>query len=362
MDKQAMLTGLMELFGPSGYEGEVAKAFYEIMRSTADGVEIDRVGNVIARYEGTDADAPVVMAFGHMDSLGFIVRKIEHDGFLGLDRLGGVPEKVLPGLNLSIRTLEGGLVNGVIGNKSHHAASAEDKTRVDPITSLYVDIGAKSAEQVRALGIEVGCPAVYQPYAQRLAGDFISGTAIDNRGALTALAVAGEHLQGKPHAATVYLVGTVWEEFNLRGAMLAARRICPDITIGLDVVLAGDTRDLENRYETVCGAGPVLQMYSFHGRGTLNGTLPHEGLSKLVRCAAADENIPLQHFAGIGILTDSAYAQLENGGTAAIELGFPARYTHTPAEVASVADIVRLGELLAAVVTRITAQFHCNRY
>lgn len=362
MNSKATLLQLMETFGPSGYEGAVAEEFTRIMKHTADSVETDRMGNVLARYDGTDPNAPVVMAFGHLDSIGFIVRKIEKDGFIGLDRLGGVPEKVLPGLNISIRTVDGDLVNAVIGNKSHHASSPEDKMRVDPITSLYVDIGAGSNEQVREMGIEVGCPAAYRPYAQTLAGDFISGTAIDNRGALTALAVAGEILQKKRPKSTVYLVGTVWEEFNLRGAMLAARRIHPDITISLDVVLTGDTRDLASRYETICGKGPVLQMYSFHGRGTLNGTLPHEGLSKLIRRTAKDENLPLQHFAGIGILTDSSYVQLEGEGTAAIELGFPARYTHTPTEVAHIKDIEQLGELLAGVVTRIDSSFDLNRY
>lgn len=362
MNSKTTLLNFMQTFGPSGYEGAVADTFFKVMKQTADGVEIDRIGNVIARYNGTDPKAPVIMAFGHMDSMGFIVRKIERDGFIGLDRLGGVPEKVLPGLNIILRTVDGSLINGVIGNKSHHASSAEDKMRVDPITSLYVDVGAVSDEQVREMGIEVGCPAAYRPFAQTLEGDFVSGTAIDNRGALTALALAGELLQKTRPKSTVYLVGTVWEEFNLRGAAIAARRIHPDITISLDVVLTGDTRDLQSRYETVCGKGPVLQMYSFHGRGTLNGTLPHDGMAKLVRRTAKEEKLPLQHFAGIGILTDSAYVQLEGEGTAAIELGFPARYTHTPTEVANVKDIEQLGELLAGVVTRIDSSFPLNRY
>lgn len=362
MDYKALLTNFMETFGPSGYEGRVAKSFRQVMQETADHVETDRVGNVIARYDGSDKDAPVVMAFGHLDSLGFIVRKIEKDGYIGLDRLGGVPEKVLPGSNLSILTTQGELINGVIGNKSHHASSAQDKMTVDPLTSLYLDIGAQSARQVRELGIEVGCPAAYRPFAQQLMGGFISGTAIDNRGALTAMAIAGELLGKNRPVSTVYLVGTVWEEFNLRGAMLAARRIKPDITISLDVVLSGDTRDLQDRYETICGAGPVLQMYSFHGRGTLNGTLPHEGLARLVRKTAKEDGIPLQHFAGIGILTDSSYVQLEGEGTAAIELGFPVRYTHTPVEAADFHDIELLGKLLAGVVTRIDADFDLKRF
>jgi len=357
-----LLNDLLNAFGPSGYEGPVAAVFQREMEKTADHVETDRVGNVIARYDGKNPDSAVIMAFAHMDSIGFMVRKIEKDGCIGLDRLGGVPEKVLPGLNLCVRTVDGKLIGGVIGSKSHHTVSEEEKYRVHKITELYLDIGTVSAAQTRGLGIEVGCPAAYRPFTQQLAGDFISGAFIDNRGGLTALAMAGGLLRANRPASTVYLVGTVWEEFNLRGAVLAARRIRPDISISLDAALAGDTRDLENRYETACGKGPVLIHYTFHGRGTLNGTLSHDGLARLTVAAAGEARLPLQHFAGIGVLTDSAYVQLEGEGPAALELGFPVRYTHTPAEVVNVSDILRLGQLLAAVTERIGPGFDLNRY
>lgn len=362
MNYVELLKSFMTTFAPSGYEKNMAYLFKSEMEKTADSVVLDRMGNVIAEYKGTDANAPVVMAFAHLDQLGFIVRKIEKDGFLQLERLGGIPEKVLPGLNVCIQTTNGRLIPGVIGNKSHHASSAEEKYKVDLITSLFVDIGANSSDEVRNLGIEIGCPATYMPFCQLLNNNYISGTSIDNRGGLTALAVAGELLSKKRPSSTVYLVGTVWEEFNLRGAMLAARSIKPDITIGLDVALTGDTKDLNNRYEVTCGKGPVLILYSFHGRGTLNGTLPHDGLVKITKKTALEENIPLQYFASQGILTDSAYVQLEGKGTAAIELGFPARYTHTPVEVADTDDIYKLGQLLAGVIINIDSNFNLNRY
>ena len=254
------------------------------------------------------------------------------------------------------------ILSGVIGSKSHHAASPADKATVDPVTSILLDIGASSAAEVRALGVDIGCPVVYQPHAQNLTGGLVSGTSIDNRGGLAALVIASRELAGHTHASTVYLVGTVWEEFNLRGAMLAARTCKPDIAIGLDVVLAGDTPDLANRYETRLGGGPAVLLYSFHGRGTLNGTIPHAGLVTLAEQAASQEQIPLQRFASLGILTDSAYLQLEGKGVASIELGFPARYTHTPVEVAHIRDIEQLGRLAAAMALRIDAGFDLNRY
>lgn len=362
MDYKALLRELMEAFGPSGYEKEVAYLFRDRIKEFADDVTIDRIGNVIARFEGTDPSSPRIMAFAHLDQLGFIVRKIENDGYIQVDRLGGIPEKVLPGLNIRILAKTGGYVDGVFGNKSHHAAAAEEKYKADPVTELFIDIGASSADAVRALGVDVGCPAGYRPHSQELQGDFVSGTSVDDRGGLTALIVAAAKLKAKRPKSTVYLVGTVWEEFNLRGAMIAARTCKPDITLSLDVVLAGDTRDLAKRYDVACGKGPALILYSFHGRGTLNGTLPHKGLADLAERTAEEEGIPLQRFASLGILTDSSYAQLEGHGMASLELGYPARYTHTPVEVADINDIVRLGELAAGMASRIDAGFQLNRY
>ena len=362
MNHKKLLVELIEAFGPSGYEKATAALFRKEMEKYADSVKIDRAGNVIAHFKGTDPDAPIVMAYAHLDSIGFIVRKIEKDGFIGLDRLGGVPEKVLAGQALSVLSTDGKLIPGVIGGKSHHAVSAEEKYVVTKINELYLDIGASDALHVRELGIEIGCPAAYRGFAQYLAGDLISGTFLDNRGGLTALAAAGELLSADRPASDVYLVGTVWEEFNLRGATLAARSIKPCISISLDASLSGDTHDLGSLYETACGKGPVLIHYTFHGRGTLNGTIAHSGLAQLVIEAAKDECLPLQHFSGIGVLTDSAYVQLENDGPAALELGFPVRYTHSPTEVASISDIYLLGKLLAATISRIKSDFDLNRY
>ncbi len=361
MDSRTLLKSFMLAAGPSGYEKEVAGLLQAALHQTAAEVRIDRAGNVIARYPGSDASAPTVMIYAHMDQLGFIVRRINADGFLQVDRLGGIPEKVLPGLQVRILTRTGS-VGGVIGSKSHHAASPEEKNTVDPVTSVLIDIGASSAAEVRALGVAIGCPVIYEPYCRELAGNRISGTALDNRGGLTALVLAAEVVSAQPHAATVYLVGTVWEEFNLRGAMLAARTCRPDVAIGLDVVLAGDTPDLANRYETCLGGGPAVSLYSFHGRGTLNGTIPHAGLVDLAEQVATDAQQSLQRFASVGLLTDSAYLQLEGPGVASIELGFPARYTHTPVEVADINDIEGLGRLAGDMALRIDGTFNLNRY
>ena len=80
---------------------------------------------------------------------------------------------------------------------------------------------------------------------------------------------------------TVHLVFSVQEEFNLRGALPAAQALAPDIAIQLDLMLATDTPDMAARGDVRLGGGPAMSLYSFHGRGTLNGTIPHPALVRL---------------------------------------------------------------------------------
>ena len=363
MNMMETLKDFMLTPAPSGYEKEMAYKMMDYFRPFVDEVKLDRVGNVIAKIAGTDGEnLPRLMVFGHTDQLGFIVRHIESDGYIQVDRLGGIPEKVLPGLQLLLRSEDGKWHKGVFGPKAHHATPAEEKYKVDLVTSLFIDIGAKSAEEVRALGIEVGCPVIYKPSFENLQGTRVTGTAVDNRGACASLIGIAEELHNNRPACDVYLVGTVWEEFNLRGAMMAARTVKPDMAIMLDVTLASDTHDLRSRFEDRLGEGPCVSLYSFHGRGTLNGTLPHAPMFELCKRAAKEEELPLQRFASLGIVTDAAYLQLEQDGVACLEMGFPARYTHTPIEVCDVSDLEKLSKLVAAIARRVDKDFQLNRF
>jgi putative aminopeptidase FrvX len=109
------------------------------------------------------------------------------------------------------------------------------------------------------------------------------------------------------------------------------------------------------------GGGPAMSLYSFHGRGTLNGTIPHPALVRLFDETAASEGIALQRSAHIGALTDSSYVQLVGQGVASIDLGFPTRYTHSALEVCDLNDLAGLTKLLAAGIARIGAGFSLER-
>ena len=112
------LTDLMLLPGLSGYEDRVRRYLATALDGMGVASRSDRLGNLIATFEG-DADTPSVMLFTHMDQLGFIVRKIEEDGTVRVQRMGGVPERALAsqavllcvgeGVNPSVFVCEGSI-------------------------------------------------------------------------------------------------------------------------------------------------------------------------------------------------------------------------------------------------------------
>src|ERR1700676_873721 len=355
-----LVTELMLIPGLSGYEGRVRRYLAKKLNALGIASRVDRLGNLIATVAG-DGAAPAVMLFAHMDQLGLIVRKIEASGLIRVERLGGVPERALPSQAVLFCVGDVRDVPGVIASKSHHATQPEERYKVLPYPELYIDAGFGAAAEVLAAGIDIGTPVVYQPRALALAGDRIAGTSVDDRAACAVIVEVARALAAIERKPTMHLVFSVQEEFNLRGAVTAAQTLSPDIAIQLDLILATDTPDLGNRGDVRLGGGPAMSLYSFHGRGTLNGTIPHPAMVALFDAAARAEGIALQRSAHIGALTDSSYVQLVGHGVAAIDVGFPCRYTHSSLEVCDLADLVGLTHLIVAALPRIARKFSLDR-
>ncbi|GAB1363348.1 M42 family metallopeptidase [Rhodobacter sp.] len=354
-----LLIELMLIPGLAGHEARVASAIAAHLDRLGVAHRSDRLGNLMATLPG-DPALPSVMIFTHMDQLGFIVRKIEASGLIRLERLGGVPERALAAQAVVLCTAQGDLP-AVIANKSHHATGQDEKYRVLPYAELFVDAGFASRDQALAAGVQVGTPVVYAPRVLELANGRIAGTSADDRAgcaALLALAASRKDRTGP----TLHLVWSVQEEFNLRGVLPAAERLRPDIALQIDLLLACDTPDMEARGEVRLGGGPGISLYSFHGRGTLNGVIPHPALVRLVEEAAGAAGLPLQRSAQTGVLTDLSYIQFMGpDGVACLDVGFPMRYTHSALEVVDPSDLSGLVTLLSASLDRITPDLPLER-
>jgi putative aminopeptidase FrvX len=357
---QEATLALMQIAGLSGYEGRVRAEIRGRLAVLGSESCTDKLGNLITTFEGAPG-APSVMVFAHMDQLGFIVRKIEDNGLIRVERMGGVPERALASQSVLLMVQGGADVPGFITNKSHHATTPDQKYTVLRAPEICIDTGHGSMAAVHAAGVQIGTPVVYAPMADALADGKIVGTSVDDRAGCAVLLAVAEALQVRTGGPTVHLVFSVQEEFNLRGAVVAAQSLQPDIAIQLDLMLATDTPDMADRGDMILGGGPGMSLYSFHGRGTLNGVIPHPALTGLIEQVACDQQIPLQRSAQVGILTDLSYVQLVGDGVASLELGFPMRYSHSSREMCDLGDLEALSQLLIAALAEIRPGFSLDR-
>lgn len=359
---KSTLRDYMGIIRLSGYESRMAYRFKEDLSKYTEQVQIDKTGNVIATFPGSDPEAPNLMVFAHMDVIGFVISRIEPDGFLRIDRVGGISEKIVQGIAVMVGSESGEYYPGLIGAKAYHIQSNEDKVKVDSFSSLLIDIGATSQQQVNDLGIHVGCPVTFAPHYVELLDNRVAGAYIDDAAGLTNLLQIASSLAEQTPKCTVHLVGTVMEEFNARGAMMAARSVKTDMAICLLGPGAGDTPDQRGVNNVVLGGGPGVTLFNFHGKGTLNGNIAHKGLFELIKKSAAVSGITLQRSAARGALSDTAYLQLENDGIPCLDMGMPDRYSHSPMETCDLKDLEQVGIVVTNAIYAIDKDFDLHRY
>lgn len=345
-DRLQEITSLIAL---SGYEDSIIRYIAKNLSAIAEEIEVDPLGNVIVKMNQSEDREPYrMMVFAHMDELGLIVKKIEEQGFLRLERLGGIPEKSLAGQSVIIDVGEKKW-QGIIGTKSHHVTKNEEKYNVLPVHEVYADFGFRSKQEVIESGITVGTPVAYSRQFFHN-GSIVFSNTLDNRTGCMVLLELAERMKGQNNPCELYIVFSVQEEFNLRGVLPAIRKINPHLAITLDITIATDTPDLMGSSDIKLGGGPSLSMYTFHGRGTLGGLIPNPKLVSYIKKLAKENQIPIQQAAFMGILTDSSFSQLENEGIPMLDLGYPLRYSHAPIEAVDLQDVEMLIQLLEKVV------------
>jgi putative aminopeptidase FrvX len=339
-----ILKTLTTLSGPCGYEHSVSYFLKEYLLDKVDSVRIDAVGNVIARKKG-GKPGPTVLVSAHMDEVGFIVKKIEENGLLRFEKLGGHDDRIL--LAQPVRVLgNNGEVSGVIGTMSAHYMKFDDPTKVRKHNKLYIDIGASSKEEVLEMGIEIGSPITWGTEFQLFGpskAQKIRAKSLDDRAGCAVLIGMLNDLQTHSFAGEVVFLFTVQEEVGLRGATTAARQIEADAAIAIDTTAVSDTFEETMDQTLVLGKGTGIKVMDF-------SLIVHKTMKDLLVQLAKEKEIPyqLEVFPGIG--TDGEAITFANKGIPTGVLSIPSRYAHSPVEVIDVSDLIATKDLLLAFI------------
>ena len=95
------------------------------------------------------------MVDAHMDELGGVIRRITPRGLLTMQMLGGWLDQALVDQRWIIIGSKGP-VHAVTGIRDVHVIPAEERTRVFPRDSLFLDVGAKIGGRGSRHGFEPG--------------------------------------------------------------------------------------------------------------------------------------------------------------------------------------------------------------
>jgi putative aminopeptidase FrvX len=345
-----VLEQLCGIHAVSGREDLAVREIKRIAEPLADIVSVDNLGNVVATLEGATYPETKLMLQGHMDELGLIVRNITDDGFLLVERVGGLPEKSLLGQRLDVLTDVGDLIPAYVGPKSHHITSREEKFVVPKVHDMFLDLGFSSREEVEGAGIQVGDPVTYHPNYHRIGNGLIISKALDNRVSIFILLELLKRFSKKKPDITLVFSFSVLEEFSIRGSLPSVNLTKPDAIISLDITVAPDTPIDEPLHPVRVGGGPAIKMMDFHGRGTLGGMFSSPKLRRYIEGKAKEAGITLQREVIVGVITDPAFQlYLGKKGYTIAGLSIPQRYTHASISACHEKDIGMTIELLDRV-------------
>ncbi len=340
-----LLKRLVESPGVSGNENDIRNIMKKELEKSCDSVEVNRMGNVIAKKGKGKIK---LMLVAHMDEVGLLVKHITEKGYLKFDPLGGIDQRSLLAQKVRVYSGNGQMV-GVIGSKPIHIQEKEEQEQVIKMKKLFIDIGAKDRKDAEKMGIAPGTFAgLYREFSE-LANGMVTGNGLDNRAGCAALIELMKRVN--PKNCTIYAVGSVQEEKGLIGARGATFQINPDVVVGVDTTIAGDMPEVDEADAPVkIGEGPVIPLLDGYA-------VVHPAAKKWLTETAEKNKIKYQFETTPGAGMDSSIAPVIRDGIPSTGLCVPTRYLHTGVEVLSLKDLETLVDFLEAAVKTVDRYF-----
>ena len=337
-----LLEKLCNATAVSGDEHEVRQIVLEEIKPFVDEVEVDALGNVLAKKFGSGDNRVRVMLAAHMDEIGLMIVKKHDDNLFQFERVGGIDERQLPGKAVAVGRDH---LPGVIGAKPIHMTTADERKKKISVDEMRIDMGPEIGDKVK--------PGDRVTFATRfkVQGPSILSKALDDRFGVSLLI---ELLKQAPANIDLLAAFTVQEEVGLRGARVAAYRFNPDMAIAIDSTPAydlphWDDEDKNVQYNTHLDAGPAIYVMD-------RATIADRRLVKLLTKAAEEEGIPFQYRQPGGGGTDAGVIHKTRAGIPSVSVSVPSRYAHSAIGLARMDDWVNTLRLLHAALVRITPE------
>jgi len=329
-EAQSVLAPLVESYGVSGAEGPVREVVKRFLPPWAT-PSTDTAGNLWVRVGQGN---PVVVFVAHMDEIGFRVTGIRDDGTLELETRGGFLPSLFEAKPALVHTAQGDVTGVFLPRDSGF-------TRRTP-PPLRVDVGAGSRARAMARGVSPGATVTMPKQYVRLTGTRATGRSFDDRVGSAAQLLALRRLDRTALKHQVIFIWSVREEIGLEGAEAAAASL-------------GTTPRRVHAIDTFVSADAPLELPNFAvapiGRGAVARALDN---SSVTPPAYVDSLVQVARARGIALQVGTTNGGNDGSvftpyGVVDVPIGWPLRYSHSPAEVIDLKDVVSLADMIRAV-------------
>jgi putative aminopeptidase FrvX len=184
-----LLKDLVSIPSPSGNTNEVISFVENYLKELGVHTERNRKGGLIATLPGKDEQHHRMLT-AHVDTLGAMVKEIKPSGRLKLELIGGFKFNSIEGEYCEIETSGGQRFTGTIlmhQTSVHVYKDAGKAERSQENMEVRLDEKVHNANDVRALGIEVGDFVSFDPRVQITPSGFIKSRHLDDKASVAIL-------------------------------------------------------------------------------------------------------------------------------------------------------------------------------
>ena len=223
---------------PSGCTADAIALIKSYVEELGYTTHVHNKGTLEVDVPGLD-ESKTVATSAHVDTLGMMVRSVKSGGTLALTKVGGPICPTLDGEYCTVLTREGRRYSGTILSLApavHVYPDAATMTRDADHLEVRLDEEVKSAEDVKALGIDNGDFVFIDPKFTMTGSGFLKSRFIDDKASAVLLLLllrwCSEKKAAFRHPTRIYFV--VYEEVG-HGASALARDIDEFVTVDMAV-------------------------------------------------------------------------------------------------------------------------------
>ena len=271
---------LLAIDSPSGYTRKAADWVKEAFSSLGFDAQLTTKGGVLVNLGGAD-EKDALLLEAHTDTLGAMVAEVKANGRLRLTPLGGMRAENAETENVRVHTRTGRILEGTVQlcNASVHVNGqyGETKRSFDTVETV-LDEDVKTADETRALGVEVGDIVCFEPRTRITSSGYIKSRFLDDKLSVGVLLGLAKYLHdtGKMPARRVYAHITVYEEVGHGGAGSVPSGVSEAISVDMGCV--GDGLSCTEKQVSIC-VKDSGGSYSYEVVGKLIDAAKQEGAS-----------------------------------------------------------------------------------